>query len=40
MRLPLNLPWIVLGGGLLIWLEYLLGGLPLRLTAGVRELRA
>ncbi len=32
VRLLLNLLWIVLGGGFLIWLEYLLGGLLLCLT--------
>ena len=32
VRLLLNLLWIVLGGGLVIWLEYLLGGLILCLT--------
>ena len=32
MRLILNLLWIVLGGGFVIWLEYLLGGLLLCLT--------
>ncbi|HSP77367.1 MAG TPA: YccF domain-containing protein [Myxococcaceae bacterium] len=32
MRLLLNILWIVLGGGFLIWLEYLLGGLLLCLT--------
>ncbi|MBI3182588.1 MAG: YccF domain-containing protein [Myxococcales bacterium] len=32
MRLVLNLLWIVLGGGLVIFLEYLLGGLLLCLT--------
>lgn len=32
MRLLLNILWIVLGGGLLIWLEYILGGLLLCLT--------
>jgi uncharacterized membrane protein YccF (DUF307 family) len=32
MRLLLNLLWIVLGGGLLLWLEYVLVGLVLCLT--------
>jgi uncharacterized membrane protein YccF (DUF307 family) len=32
MRLLLNLLWIVLGGGFVIWIEYLLGGLILCLT--------
>lgn len=32
MRLLLNILWIVLGGGFVIWLEYLLGGLLLCLT--------
>jgi uncharacterized membrane protein YccF (DUF307 family) len=32
MRPLLNLLWIVLGGGIVIWLEYLLGGLLLCLT--------
>jgi uncharacterized membrane protein YccF (DUF307 family) len=32
MRLFLNLLWVILGGGLLIWLEYVLGGLILCLT--------
>ena len=32
MRLLLNLLWIVLGGGFLIWLAYLVGGLILCLT--------
>jgi uncharacterized membrane protein YccF (DUF307 family) len=32
MRLLLNLLWIVLGGGFLIWLEYMIGGLLLCLT--------
>jgi uncharacterized membrane protein YccF (DUF307 family) len=32
MRLLLNLLWIVLGGGFVIWLEYLVGGLLLCLT--------
>jgi uncharacterized membrane protein YccF (DUF307 family) len=32
MRLLLNLLWIVLGGGFVLWLEYLLGGLILCLT--------
>ena len=32
MRLLLNLLWIVFGGGLVIFLEYLLGGLLLCLT--------
>lgn len=32
MRLLLNLLWIVFGGGLVLWLEYLLGGLILCLT--------
>jgi uncharacterized membrane protein YccF (DUF307 family) len=32
MRLLLNVLWIFLGGGLLIWLEYLIGGLLLCLT--------
>ncbi len=32
MRLFLNLLWVVLGGGLVIWLEYVLGGLILCLT--------
>ena len=32
MRLLLNILWIFFGGGLLIWLEYLIGGLLLCLT--------
>jgi len=32
MRMLLNLLWIVLGGGFVIWIEYLLGGLLLCLT--------
>ena len=32
MRLLLNILWIVLGGGFLIWLEYILAGLLLCLT--------
>lgn len=32
MRLLLNLLWIVLGGGFVIWLEYVIGGLLLCLT--------
>ena len=32
MRLLLNLLWIIFGGGLVLWLEYLLGGLLLCLT--------
>lgn len=32
MRLLLNVLWIVLGGGWLIWLEYVIGGLILCLT--------
>lgn len=32
MRLLLNLLWIIFGGGLLIFVEYLLGGLVLCLT--------
>lgn len=32
MRLLLNLLWIVLGGGLLLWLEYVIAGLILCLT--------
>lgn len=32
MRLLLNVLWIFFGGGLLIWLEYLIGGLLLCLT--------
>lgn len=32
MRLLLNLLWVVFGGGLVIWLEYVLGGLLLCLT--------
>jgi uncharacterized membrane protein YccF (DUF307 family) len=32
MRPLLNLLWIVLGGGFLIWIEYLVGGLLLCLT--------
>lgn len=32
MRLLLNILWIVFGGGLLIWLEYIFGGLVLCLT--------
>ena len=32
MRLLLNLLWMILGGGFVIWLEYLLGGLLLCLT--------
>ena len=27
MRLLLNVLWIILGGGFLIWLEYVIGGL-------------
>jgi uncharacterized membrane protein YccF (DUF307 family) len=32
MRLLLNLLWIVLGGGIVLWLEYALAGLLLCLT--------
>lgn len=32
MRLLLNLLWIILGGGFVIWLEYMIGGLVLCLT--------
>jgi uncharacterized membrane protein YccF (DUF307 family) len=32
MRLLLNLLWIIFGGGLVLWLEYVLGGLVLCLT--------
>jgi uncharacterized membrane protein YccF (DUF307 family) len=32
MRLVLNILWIVLGGGFLLWLEYALAGLLLCLT--------
>lgn len=32
MRLLLNVLWIVLGGGWLIWLEYVVGGLILCVT--------
>jgi uncharacterized membrane protein YccF (DUF307 family) len=32
MRLLLNVLWLLFGGGLVIWLEYLLGGLLLCLT--------
>lgn len=32
MRLLLNVLWIVLGGGFVIWLEYTIGGLLLCLT--------
>ena len=32
LRLLLNILWIVVGGGLLIWLEYVLAGLLLCLT--------
>jgi uncharacterized membrane protein YccF (DUF307 family) len=32
MRMLLNLLWIVLGGGFIIWIEYLIGGLLLCLT--------
>jgi uncharacterized membrane protein YccF (DUF307 family) len=32
VRLLLNILWIVLGGGLLLWLEYVLAGLVLCLT--------
>ncbi len=32
MRLLLNVLWIFFGGGLIIWLEYLIGGLLLCLT--------
>jgi uncharacterized membrane protein YccF (DUF307 family) len=32
MRLILNLLWVVLGGGFVIWLEYMIGGLILCLT--------
>lgn len=32
MRLLLNLLWIIFGGGLVLWLEYLLGGLILCVT--------
>ena len=32
MRLLLNVLWIVLGGGFVIWLEYVIGGLLLCLT--------
>ncbi len=32
MRLLLNLLWIIFGGGLVLWLEYVIGGLILCLT--------
>jgi uncharacterized membrane protein YccF (DUF307 family) len=32
MRLLLNLLWVVLGGGFVIWLEYVIGGVLLCLT--------
>jgi uncharacterized membrane protein YccF (DUF307 family) len=32
MRLVLNVLWVVLGGGFVIWLQYMLGGLLLCLT--------
>lgn len=32
MRFLLNILWIVLGGGFVIWLEYMIGGLILCLT--------
>jgi uncharacterized membrane protein YccF (DUF307 family) len=32
MRLLLNILWIVLGGGLILWIEYVLAGLLLCLT--------
>jgi uncharacterized membrane protein YccF (DUF307 family) len=32
MRLLLNVLWVVLGGGFVIWLEYVIGGLLLCLT--------
>jgi uncharacterized membrane protein YccF (DUF307 family) len=32
MRLLLNMLWIVLGGGFVIWLEYMIGGILLCLT--------
>ena len=32
MRPILNLLWIILGGGFIIWLEYMIGGLILCLT--------
>jgi uncharacterized membrane protein YccF (DUF307 family) len=32
MRLLLNVLWMVLGGGFIIWLEYMVGGLLLCLT--------
>ena len=32
MRLILNILWVVLGGGFVIWLEYMIGGLILCLT--------
>lgn len=32
MRLLLNVLWMVLGGGFIIWLEYVIGGLLLCLT--------
>jgi len=32
MSLLLNLLWVIFGGGVVIWLEYLLGGLLLCLT--------
>jgi uncharacterized membrane protein YccF (DUF307 family) len=32
MRLLLNVLWVVLGGGFVIWLEYMIGGLLLCLT--------
>src|SRR3954447_17424474 len=32
MRFLLNILWIVLGGGFVIWLEYLIGGLLLCMT--------
>ena len=32
MRLLLNVLWVILGGGFIIWLEYMIGGLLLCLT--------
>lgn len=32
MRLLLNILWIVIGGGFVIWLEYILGGLLMCVT--------
>ena len=32
MRLLLNILWVLFGGGLLLWLEYVIGGLLLCLT--------